>query len=135
VNIFDGRQKHNQSRSGGLAVPLAGFILAGSVLRLLLLSCLAWICASLMVSCLCFSYCNTAVRGKKRSHSTTVAASLKANKKVSSMVNKVRSCWKVNVCMVHIDCSVACELLIFLAGENLECVSCGFVSNIAIVFL
>ncbi|CAK9200329.1 unnamed protein product [Sphagnum troendelagicum] len=29
-----------------------------------------------------------AVRGKKRSHSTTVAASLKANKKVSSMVNK-----------------------------------------------
>jgi hypothetical protein len=41
-----------------------------------------------MVSCLCFSYCNTAVRGKKHSHSTTVAASLKANKKVSSMVNK-----------------------------------------------
>ncbi|CAM6047128.1 unnamed protein product [Sphagnum compactum] len=70
--------------SGGLAVPLAGFILAGSVLRLLLLSCLAF----LMVSCMCFSYCNTAVRGKKRSHSTTVAASLKANKKVSSMVNK-----------------------------------------------
>jgi hypothetical protein len=109
--------------------------LAGSVLRLLLLSCLAWICASLMVSCLCFSYCNTVVRGKKRSHGTTVAASLKANKKVSSMVNKVCSCWKANVCMVHIDCTVACELLIFLAGENLEFVSCGFVSNIAILFL
>ncbi len=81
------------------------------------------------------AFCNTAVRGKKRSHSTTVAASLKANKKVSSMVNKVRSCWKVNVCMVHIDCSVASELLIFIAGQNLEFISCGFVSNVGIAIL
>ncbi len=51
------------------------------------------------------------------------------------MVNKVRSRWKVNVCMVHIHCSVACELLIFIAGKNLEFVSCGFVSNVGIVIL
>jgi hypothetical protein len=39
------------------------------------------------------------------------------------------------VYMVHIDCSVACELLIFIAGKNLEFVSCGFVSNVGVAIL